>query len=136
MLPRMRLGGAVSSLRWAGAELPIGAPGQLPAALMHRPMMGPAQQREVGQVGRATSQPGHHMMSVAPGQGRSQSGTTQPPSRTAKALRWAGVTTRVARPTSRGVVAAPPRTRGSRARAARKRAWSPTGAAAESRSAP
>jgi hypothetical protein len=39
-----------------------------------------------------------------------QSGNTQPPSRTARALRWAGVTTRLARPTSNGWLGAPPRT--------------------------
>jgi Flp pilus assembly protein TadB len=49
--------------------------------------------------------------------GRSQPGKTQPPSRTARAVRWAGWTTRVVRPTSRGWVGAPPRTGGSRAAA-------------------
>jgi hypothetical protein len=48
-----------------------------------------------------------------------QSGNTQPPSRTARALRWAGVTTRLARPTSNGWLGAPPRTGGSRSMAAR-----------------
>ena len=46
--------------------------------------------------------------------GRSQPGTAQPPSRTTRAARWAGVTTRLVRPTSSGWVGAPPRAGGSR----------------------
>jgi hypothetical protein len=57
--------------------------------------------------------------------GRSQPGKAPPPSRTAKAIRWAGCTTRVARPTSRGWVGAPPRVGGSRAMAACRRRGSP-----------
>ncbi len=58
--------------------------------------------------------------------GRVQSGKTQPPSRTARALRWAGWMTRVARPTSKGWVGAPPRVGGSRAMAAWSRPASPS----------
>ena len=51
--------------------------------------------------------------------GRSQPATTQPPSRTTRAARWAGVTTRLVRLTSSGWVGAPPRVGGSRVAAAR-----------------
>jgi hypothetical protein len=36
---------------------------------MDRPMMGPAQQDQVGQVGRAAVQPGDQMVGLAPGKG-------------------------------------------------------------------
>ena len=58
--------------------------------------------------------------------GRVQSGKTQPPSRTARAVRWAGWMTRVVRPTSSGWVGAPPRVGGNRVVAARSRAASPS----------
>jgi len=56
-----------------------------------------------------------------------QPGNTQPPSRTARAVRWATWTTRLARPTSSGWAGAPPRTGGSRATAARNRATGTVG---------
>jgi hypothetical protein len=49
----------------------------------------------------------------------------QPPSRTARAVRWVGVTTRVVRPRSNGWLGAPPRIGGSGAAAVRSRAASP-----------
>ncbi len=52
--------------------------------------------------------------------GRSQPATAQPPSRTTRAARWAGVTTRLVRPTSSGWVGAPPRVGGSRVAAVRQ----------------
>ena len=52
-----------------GGEPPVGAADQPPAALMHRPVMGPAQQGEVRQIRRATIYPVPQMMGIAPGQG-------------------------------------------------------------------
>ena len=59
----------VSSMGWGGRQAPVGLSAQLPAALMDRPMMGPAQQDQVGQVGGAAVQPVQEMMGFAPGQG-------------------------------------------------------------------
>jgi hypothetical protein len=58
----------MSSLGWGGGVPAVGAAGQLPAALMDVPVMGSAEQGQVGQVGRATVQPGDQMMALAPGQ--------------------------------------------------------------------
>jgi hypothetical protein len=60
---------AVSSLGWGGGEPPVGAAGQLPAAFVDRPVMGPAQQGEVGEVGGAAVDPVAQVVGVAPGQG-------------------------------------------------------------------
>jgi hypothetical protein len=60
---------ALLSMRWAGGQPPIGFSDQLPAALMDGPMMGPAQQDQIRQVGGAPVQPVPHMMALAPGQG-------------------------------------------------------------------
>jgi hypothetical protein len=55
-------------LRPAGGQPPIGVSVQLPAALVDRPMMGPAHQGQVGQVGGAAVQPVPPMMGlVTPG---------------------------------------------------------------------
>ena len=59
----------VSSTGWSGGEPPIGAAGQLPALLMHRSMVGAADQGQVGQVGGAAIDPVPQMMGLAPGQG-------------------------------------------------------------------
>jgi hypothetical protein len=80
---------------WGGGQPTISLADQPPAPLVDRPMMRPAQQR--------------------------QPGKTQPLSRTARAVRWAACTTRVARPTSSGWVGEPPRAGGSSATAARSR---------------
>ena len=61
-------GGVVSSIRSSGAEPAVGSAGQLPAALMDRPMMGTAQQGEIPEVGRAAVDPVPQMMTLAPGQ--------------------------------------------------------------------
>ena len=53
---------------WGGGQPAIRLADQLPAALMGRPMMGPADQGQVGQVGRATVQPVAQMMGLTPGQ--------------------------------------------------------------------
>jgi hypothetical protein len=55
--------------RWGGAEAAVGAAGELPAALVDRPVMRSAQQGQVGQVGRATLDPVHQVVAFAPGQG-------------------------------------------------------------------
>jgi hypothetical protein len=60
--------GRGSSMRWGGGEVAIGATGQLPTALMHRPMMCPTYQGQIGQVGGAAIGPVDQMMTLAPGQ--------------------------------------------------------------------
>jgi hypothetical protein len=65
-------------------------------------VVGPAHQGQVGEVGGAAVQPVAQVVGFAPGQGRWQPGKTQPPSRTARAARWAAWTTRLLRPTSSG----------------------------------
>ena len=117
--------GRVLSMRWGGDQAAVGVAGQPPAALMDRPMMGPTHQGQVGQVGRAAMQPVPQMMGLTPAQRPITAGDAQPPSRTARAARWAAVTTRVVRPTSRGWVGAPPRIGGSLAAAVRSRAATP-----------
>src|SRR5215207_2749731 len=87
-------------------------------------VVGPAQQGQIRQVGGAAVEPVPQMVGVAPGQGPFTVGEDTAPSRTARAARWAGWTTRVVRPTSSGWVGAPPRIRGSRAVAAWSRAAS------------
>jgi hypothetical protein len=57
------------SIGWDGGELAVGAADQSPAAFMDRPMMGPAQQDQVVQVGGAAMQPVPQMMGLTPGQG-------------------------------------------------------------------
>src|SRR5215213_135041 len=67
-------GGAVLSIGWGGGELAVGAADEPPAALMDGPMMGPADQGQVVQVGGATIQPMPHMMTLTPGQGTGTAG--------------------------------------------------------------
>jgi hypothetical protein len=59
---------SAGSMGWGGREAPIGLAGELPAALVDRPMLGPAQQHQVGQVGGAAIQPVPPMMGLPPGQ--------------------------------------------------------------------
>jgi hypothetical protein len=59
---------------WGGGQPPIRSAGQLPAALMDRPMMGPADQGQVGQVGRAAVDPVAQMVGFAPAQGAGTAG--------------------------------------------------------------
>ena len=75
---------------WGGGQPAIWVAGQLPAAVMDGPMMGPAQQDQVGQVGRAAVQPMPEMMASHQARGRWRSGKRQPPSRTARAVCWVG----------------------------------------------
>ena len=58
-----------SSIRWAGRQPAVRATGQSPAALMDRPMMGPAHQRQILEVGRAAMEPVAQMVGLAPGRG-------------------------------------------------------------------
>jgi hypothetical protein len=60
---------AAAFVGWEGGEPPVGAPAQPPAALMHGPMMGPAQQGQIRQVGRAAMEPVAQMMGLTPAQG-------------------------------------------------------------------
>ena len=85
-----------SSMRWGGGQPAIGVAGQPPAALVHRPMMGPAHQGQVLKVGRAAVEPVAQMVGLAPGRGSVAAGHAQPPSRTTRAARWAAETTRLA----------------------------------------
>ncbi len=65
----------MSPIRWGGGEPAVGlVAGQPPAALMDRPVVGSAQQGQVGQVGGAPVEPVAQMMGLAPGQG---TGTTR-----------------------------------------------------------
>src|SRR5215217_3549861 len=69
----------VSSMGWGGGQLPVGLSGKLPAAVVDGPMMSPAQQHQVGQVGRATVQPVPQVMGFAPGQGAGTAGEDTAP---------------------------------------------------------
>ena len=60
--------GAMGSVGWGGGHLAVGLAGQPPAALMDRAVMGPTQQGQVGQIGRATMEPVPQMMGLTPGQ--------------------------------------------------------------------
>src|SRR5215211_2965452 len=57
------------SVGWGGGQPSVGLVLESPAALMDRPMMGPAHQDQVVQVGRAAIQPVDQMVGLAPGQG-------------------------------------------------------------------
>ena len=112
----MLSGAGMSSVGWGGGELPVGGAGELAAALVDRPVVGPAHQGQIRQVGGAAMEPVAQVVGLASGQGRWQPGNTQPPSRTARAAGWAAWTTRRLRPTSSGWVGAPPRTGGQQGR--------------------
>jgi len=55
-------------MRWDGGQPAIRLAGQPPAAVMDGPMVGPAQQDQIGQVGGAAVQPVPQMMTLTPGQ--------------------------------------------------------------------
>jgi hypothetical protein len=57
------------SMGWGGGQPPVGRAGELPAALVDRPVVGPAQQGQVGKVGGAAVQPVAQVVGFAPGQG-------------------------------------------------------------------
>jgi hypothetical protein len=56
-------------MAWGGGEPPVGAADQPPAALVHGPVMGPAEQGQVREIRGAAVGPVPQMMGVAPGQG-------------------------------------------------------------------
>ena len=60
---------SVFSMWWGGGQPAVGVAGQPPAALMDRPMVGSAQQGQVGQVGGAAVEPVAQMVGLAPGRG-------------------------------------------------------------------
>jgi hypothetical protein len=60
---------SVLSVGWGGGESPVGAAGQLPAALVDGPMVAAAEEGQVGQVGGAAVQPGDQVVGLAPGKG-------------------------------------------------------------------
>ena len=62
------------SMGWAGGQAPIGPADAPPAALMDRPMVRPAQQGQVLEVGGAAIQPVPQMMGLTPGQRPSTAG--------------------------------------------------------------
>src|SRR5215216_4006802 len=120
----MSLVGAVSvlSMRWMGGQATVGAAGQPPAALVDRPMMGPAQQGQVGQVGGAAVEPVDQVVALAPGQRAVAVGEDTAAVADGQGGALGGVMTRLARPRSRGWRGAPPRVGGNTARAAWSRA--------------
>jgi len=61
--------GPMGPVGWGSGQPAITLADQPPAPLMDRPMMRPAQQRQVGQIGRAAMQPVAQMMGFTPGQG-------------------------------------------------------------------
>ena len=65
----MSPGGGMSPIRWRGGEAAVGTSLQLPAALVHGPVVGPAEQGQIRQVGGAAMQPVAQVVGVAPGQG-------------------------------------------------------------------
>ena len=78
----------IASMGWDGGAAAVGSSGESPAALMHGPMMRPTEQ---GEVGRSVGPPSSRLARCWPSHlasGRGQSGTTQPRSRTARAVRW------------------------------------------------
>ena len=122
----MSSGGGMSPVRWGGGEAAVGLRvSRQPPSWTARWWARQNRARLARSVGPPWSQ-WRRWWASHQARGRSQSGKTQPPSRTARAVRWAGWTTRVARPTSSGWVGAPPRVGGSRAIAARSRAASPS----------
>jgi hypothetical protein len=58
----------MSSVGSGGGEVAVGLAGQGPAAVMDHPMMGPAHQGQVGQVGRVAMEPVDQLVGLTPGQ--------------------------------------------------------------------
>jgi hypothetical protein len=56
-------------VRWGGGEATVGAAGQPPATFVDSPVVDPAQQGQVGQVGGAAVEPVAQVVGFAPGQG-------------------------------------------------------------------
>ena len=111
---------------WGRSQAAIRVADQPPAALMDRPRMSPAHQRQVGQIGRAAMQPMPQMMRLTPGQRPRTAGEHTATITHRQDGPLGGPTTRLARPTSNGWVGAPPRTGGNNATAARSRTSNPS----------
>jgi hypothetical protein len=118
--------------RWGGMAVSCPA-GRGSAALLHGPVMSPAQQGQIRQIGGATIQPVPEMVALAPGQGPVTVGEDPAAVADREGAALGGVTTRLARPRSRGWPGAPPRLGGSTVRAARSRSASPSSARVEGR---
>ena len=71
-------------------------------SLVDQGVVAAAEQDQVVEVGAALLEPVLDVVGVAPGGGSVAPGNRQHRSRTASALRWAGVTVRTARPASSG----------------------------------
>ena len=66
--------GGVFSVGWGGGQPAVGVAGQPPPSLMHRAVVGSADQGQVVQVGGAAMQPMLEMVGFAPGQGSRAAG--------------------------------------------------------------
>jgi hypothetical protein len=105
---RMPSGGRMSPRRWGGGEAASRPAGQPPAPLVHGPMVGPAQQGQVGQVGGAAVEPVAQMVGLTPAQGSGTVGEHTAPVADGQGDGLGGWTTRLVRPTASGWVGAHP----------------------------
>jgi hypothetical protein len=117
---------AGSSVWWGGGELAVGVAGQPPAALMHRPVVSPAHQGQVGKVGGAAVQPMSEVVALAPARGSLAAGEHTATVAHDQGGALGGLHDRLVRPTSNGTVGAPPRVGGSRVLACWSWAASPS----------
>jgi hypothetical protein len=132
--PRPGVFAGVDGVGWRSGARRAG--GSAASRLMDGPMMSPAQQDQVGQVGGAAMPPVPQMMGLTPGKGPVAAREDAAAVAHGQARRWPGWTTRVVRPTSRGWVGAPPRTGGSRAAAVWSWSVRPAGPPGSSRATP
>jgi hypothetical protein len=116
---------SVGSIRWGGGQPPVGGAGQLPAAVMDGPMMGPAQEQQVGQVGGAAVQPVPQMMSLTPGQRAGTAGAPTAAVADGQGAALAGLDDPAGPAGVQGLAGGPPRTGGNRAAASWSRAATP-----------
>ena len=122
----MSPGGGMSPVRWGGGELTVGAAGEPPAALMDRPMVGPAQQGQIGQIGGAAVQPVAQMMGLAPGQRPLAVGEDTTPVTDGQGGALGGLDDSGGPPDLQRLGGGATKDRGSKAVAARSRAASPS----------
>src|SRR5215207_5252871 len=59
----------MSSVGWGGGEVAVGSAGQLPAAVVDRPMVGSAHQGQIGQIRGAAIDPMPQVVALTPGDG-------------------------------------------------------------------
>jgi hypothetical protein len=117
--------GAMGSMRWGGRQAAIRSAGEPPAPLVDIPMMGPAQQRQIREVGGAIMQPVAQMMRLTPGQRPRAVREHAPPVPHGQGGPLGGLG-RPGWPARRPTAGPGPRRGpGSRAIAARNRPWSP-----------